>query len=90
MLIDVVALRSLPTDVIPVSPMIDAVDPELLKRLERGEYVVDARAVAEAMLRRRADARQVADLSRVLVPPEPEADVVPLAKRRPKPPPDVS
>jgi hypothetical protein len=30
----------------------DVIDPALARQVERGEYVVDARAVAEAMLRR--------------------------------------
>jgi hypothetical protein len=41
--------------------------PELAERLERGEYVIDSRAVADAMVRRHADRDEALRLSRVLV-----------------------
>jgi hypothetical protein len=45
----------------------DGVDPALLRALEEGTYVVDPRAVAEAMLRRRDHLAEARRLSRVLV-----------------------
>jgi len=44
-----------------------AVDRELTERIRAGEYVVDPRAVAEAMLRRSADRAEARRLSRMLV-----------------------
>ena len=44
-----------------------AVDPALRRRIEEGTYVVDARAVAEAMMRRTADRADARRLSRMLV-----------------------
>ena len=44
-----------------------AVDPDLKRRVANGTYVVDPHAVAEAMLRRRADRDQARRLSRMLV-----------------------
>ena len=46
------------------------IDPTLARTVVRGEYVVDAHAVAEAMLRRRSARRDSA--SGVLVAPKPE------------------
>jgi hypothetical protein len=44
-----------------------AVDPDLRRRIESGEYVVDPHAVAGAMLRRRADLAEARRVSRMLV-----------------------
>jgi hypothetical protein len=44
-----------------------AVDPELRRRIAEGTYVVDPRAVAEAMVRRSADRADARRLSRMLV-----------------------
>ena len=52
----------------------DAKNMDLLRRLSRGEYVVDAKAVAEAILRRRGDALKAPSRpSEVLETPEREA-----------------
>ena len=51
--------------VIRLLSTMDGVDPTLLQAIERGTYVVDPHAVAEAMLRRRdqlAEARRLAVL----------------------------
>ena len=48
--------------------MSKAAQRELAGRLARGEYVVDPRAVAEAILRRRMATRPAPRLSGVLVP----------------------
>jgi hypothetical protein len=63
--------------------MATTIDPELRRRVQSGEYTVDPRAVAEAMLRRRDDLAAARRLSWVLVageldgisfrPDEPEA-----------------
>jgi hypothetical protein len=45
----------------------DGVDPALLRALEEGTYVVDPRAVADAMLRRRERLAEVRRLSQVLI-----------------------
>jgi uncharacterized membrane-anchored protein len=42
-------------------------DPELMRRVRAGEYVVDAQAVAAAILRRSADLAAAQRLSRMLV-----------------------
>ena len=44
-----------------------AMNPELVRRVLGGEYEIDQHAVAEAMLRRRARLNQMRQLSRVLV-----------------------
>ena len=43
------------------------IDPELMRRVASGEYVVDPHAVAAAMMRRRADLDEVRRLSKVLI-----------------------
>ena len=43
------------------------IDPELMRRVRAGEYVVDPQAVAGAILRRRSDRVAVRRLSRMLV-----------------------
>jgi hypothetical protein len=43
------------------------IDPELMRRVAAGEYVVDADAVAAAILRRAADRAAARRLSRMLV-----------------------
>ena len=43
------------------------IDPELMRRVRAGEYVVDAHAVAAAILRRSADRAAARRLSRMLV-----------------------
>jgi hypothetical protein len=45
----------------------DGVDPALLRALEEGTYVVDPRAVADAMLRRRERLAEARRLSQVLI-----------------------
>jgi hypothetical protein len=44
-----------------------AIDPDLVRRVAGGEYEIDPHAVAEAMLRRRARLNQLRELSRMLV-----------------------
>ena len=53
--------------VIRLFATMDGVDPALLKALEEGSYVVDPRAVAEAMLRRRDQLAEARRLSKVLI-----------------------
>jgi hypothetical protein len=43
------------------------IDPELMRRIAAGEYVVDPHAVAAAMMRRSADRREARRLSKMLV-----------------------
>ena len=43
------------------------IDPELMRRVRAGEYVIDAQAVAAAILRRSADRAAARRLSRMLV-----------------------
>jgi hypothetical protein len=45
----------------------DGVDPALVKALAQGTYVVDPRAVADAIIRRNEDIAEARSLSRVLV-----------------------
>ena len=45
----------------------DGVDPSLVKALAQGTYVVDPRAVADAIVRRHEDLAEARRLSRVLV-----------------------
>ena len=59
--------------------IMQAIDPDLVRRITGGEYQVDPHAVAEAMLQRHARLRQVRQLSRMLVsadgePPATRAD----------------
>jgi Anti-sigma-28 factor, FlgM len=60
-----------------------AVDPELRRRIAEGEYVVDPRAVADAMLRRSADRADARRLSRMLV--SGEVDRLPGGPHEPQP-----
>ena len=53
--------------VIRLFATMDGVDPALLRALEEGTYVVDPRAVAEAMLRRREQLAEARRLSEVLI-----------------------
>jgi hypothetical protein len=53
--------------VIRLFATMDGVDPALLKALEEGTYVVDPRAVADAILRRHEQLAEARRLSRVLV-----------------------
>ena len=53
--------------VIRLFATMDGVDPKLPRALEEGTYVVDPRAVAEAMLRRRDHLAEARRLSKVLV-----------------------
>jgi hypothetical protein len=46
---------------------LQSVDPELVRRITGGEYDIDPHAVAEAMLRRRAQLSELRQLSRMLV-----------------------
>ncbi|HEY1597119.1 MAG TPA: hypothetical protein VGF74_17100 [Thermoleophilaceae bacterium] len=43
------------------------IDPELVRRVNGGDYEIDPHAVAEAMLRRRARLSEMRRLSRMLV-----------------------
>jgi hypothetical protein len=47
-----------------------AIDPELMRRVAGGEYQIDPHAVAEAMLSRRARLKALRQLSQVLVAPK--------------------
>jgi hypothetical protein len=53
--------------VIRLFATMDGVDPALLKALEKGTYVVDPRAVADAIFRRHERLAEARRLSRVLV-----------------------
>ena len=46
------------------------VDPTVLSRVARGEYVIDEKAVAEAMVRRVTDHLRMPPVSRMFVPAE--------------------
>jgi hypothetical protein len=46
---------------------LQAIDPDLFRRVNGGEYEIDPHAVAEAMLRRRARLNEFRQLSRMLV-----------------------
>jgi hypothetical protein len=59
------------------------IDPELMRRVSAGEYVVDPHAVAEAMLRRSADRATARRLSRMLVAGE--LDGPPVGGHEPRP-----
>ena len=61
------APRAVTAAVIRLFATMDGVDPALLKALEDGTYVVDPRAVAEAMLRRREQLAEARRLSHVLI-----------------------
>jgi hypothetical protein len=61
------APRARPGAVIRLFATMDGVNPALLKALDEGTYVVDPHAVAEAMLRRRAQLAEARRLSKVLV-----------------------
>lgn len=56
--------------VIRLFATMDGVDPALLRALEQGTYVVDPRAVADAMMRRREQLAEARRLSRVLIAAE--------------------
>jgi hypothetical protein len=56
--------------VIRLFATMDGIDPALLKALEQGTYVIDPRAVADAILRRHEDIVDARRLSRVLVAAE--------------------
>jgi hypothetical protein len=47
-----------------------AIDPELVRRVTGGEYQIDPHAVAEAMLTRRARIKELRQLSQMLVAPK--------------------
>jgi hypothetical protein len=59
--------RAATAAVIRLFATMDGVDPALLKALERGTYVVDPHAVAEAMLRRQRNLAEARRLSTVLI-----------------------
>ena len=46
------------------------VDPAVLMRVARGEYIIDEKAVAEAMVRRVTDHWRMPPVSRMFVPAE--------------------
>ena len=58
------------------------IDPELMRRVRAGEYVVDAQAVAAAILRRSADRAAARRLSRMLVAGE--VDGLPVDPQEPR------
>lgn len=60
--------RAASAAVIRLFATVDGVDTALLKALSQGKYVVDPRAVADAILRRQANLAEARRLSRVLVP----------------------
>lgn len=62
-----------------------AIDPELIRRVRAGEYAVDPHAVADAILRRRADRATAERLSRVLEAREVDGPVVGSDEQRPAP-----
>jgi len=59
--------RAASAAVIRLFSTMDHVDPALLKALEEGTYVVDPRAVAEAIVRRQEHLAEARRLSAVLV-----------------------
>jgi hypothetical protein len=61
------APRAASAAVIRLFATMDHVDPTLLKALEEGTYVVDPRAVAEAIVRRHEQLAEARRLSAVLV-----------------------
>jgi hypothetical protein len=58
------------------------IDPELMRRVTSGDYVVDPQAVAAAIMRRGADRAEARRLSRVLVAGE--RDGFPAAADQPQ------
>jgi hypothetical protein len=58
------------------------IDPELMRRVAAGEYVVDADAVARAILRRGADRAAARRMSRMLVAGD--LDRLPVAPDEPR------
>jgi hypothetical protein len=61
------APRAASAAVIRLFSTMDNVDPALIKALEEGTYVVDPRAVADAILRRHEQLAEARRLSAVLV-----------------------
>jgi len=61
------------------------IDPELMRRVRAGEYVVDAEAVAAAILRRSADRAEARRLSRMLVAGELDGPSVAPEQPDPRP-----
>ena len=61
------------------------IDPELMRRVAAGEYVVDPQAVAAAMLRRSADRAAARRLSRMLVSGEVDRLAARPDQPRPRP-----
>ena len=59
--------RATTAAVIRLFATMDCVDPTLLKALEQGTYLVDPRAVADAILRRHEELAEARRLSRVLI-----------------------
>ena len=59
--------RAASAAVIRLFATMDGVDPALLRALEQGTYVVDPRAVAEAIFRRHEELAEARRLSRVLI-----------------------
>jgi hypothetical protein len=59
--------RAAPAAVIRLFATMDHVDPTLLKALEEGTYVVDPRAVADAIFRRHEQLAEARRLTAVLV-----------------------
>jgi hypothetical protein len=61
------------------------IDPELIRRVRSGEYVVDPHAVAEAIVRRQADRAAARRLSGVLVAGEVDGNAGGVDEPRPGP-----
>jgi hypothetical protein len=59
--------RAATAAVIRLFATMDGVDPALLKALEQGTYVVDPRAVADAIVRRQENLAEARRLSRMLI-----------------------
>ena len=63
--------------------MDSGIDPELMRRVAAGEYVVDPHAVADAILRRSAERHEARRLLRVLEARE--GDGLPVRPDQPQP-----
>jgi hypothetical protein len=68
--------RAATAAVIRLFATMDGVDPTLRNALEQGTYVVDPRAVAEAIVRRHQDLAEARRLSRVLVSAQIDAPAI--------------
>jgi hypothetical protein len=75
--------RAATAAVIRLFATMDGVDPALLKALEQGTYVVDPRAVADAIVRRRQNLTEARRLSRMLVSAQVDDPAAGLPRRDP-------